>query len=157
MNRRRLLQAAAAILGSSGAVFQPWLRAGSAHAETPKARVRPGEAGWPSEASWDRLRNAVGGRLTKVSSPLAACAGQDCTRLFRQLKNPYFLRDEAGLTQTLGWVDAWTSAPSAYAIAATSTADVVAGVNFARENNVRLAVKGGGHSYQGHPAPRTRC
>ena len=27
--------------------------------------------------------------------------------------------------------------------------DVVAAVNFARENNLRLVVKGGGHSYQG--------
>ena len=76
-------------------------------------------------------------------------SGQDCGPLFRQLKNPYFLRDEAGLTQTFGWVDAWTSAPSRYAIAAESTADVIAGVNFARENNLRLVVKGGGHSYQG--------
>jgi hypothetical protein len=97
----------------------------------------------------------VGGRLTEVHSPLEACAKaagpgrQDCGDLFRQLKNPYFLRDEAGLTQTLGWVDAWTSSPSAYAIAAEMTADVVAGVNFARENNLRLVVKGGGHSYQG--------
>lgn len=30
-----------------------------------------------------------------------------------------------------------------------STEDVVAAVNFARENNLRLVVKGGGHSYQG--------
>ena len=29
------------------------------------------------------------------------------------------------------------------------TEDVVAAVNFARENNLRLVVKGGGHSYQG--------
>ena len=34
-------------------------------------------------------------------------------------------------------------------MAAESTADVVAAVNFARENNLRLVVKGGGHSYQG--------
>ena len=26
---------------------------------------------------------------------------------------------------------------------------MIAGVNFARENNLRLVVKGGGHSYQG--------
>jgi FAD/FMN-containing dehydrogenase len=41
------------------------------------------------------------------------------------------------------------SAPSAYAVAARSTEDVVAAVNFARENRLRLVVKGGGHSYQG--------
>ena len=31
----------------------------------------------------------------------------------------------------------------------STTDDVVAAVNFARENNLRLVVKGGGHSYQG--------
>jgi hypothetical protein len=34
-------------------------------------------------------------------------------------------------------------------VAARSTADVVAAVDFARQNNLRLVVKGGGHSYQG--------
>ena len=151
MNRRELVKGAAAVLCHSSAVLS--LRARSVHAATPKARVRPGSPGWPSQASWHELRQAVGGRLAEVPSPLVACAkasaSQDCGPLFRQFKNPYFLRDEISLTQTLGWVDAWTSSPSAYAIAAKSTADVVAGVNFARENNLRLVVKGGGHSYQG--------
>ena len=44
---------------------------------------------------------------------------------------------------------AWTSRPSVYAVEAKSTTDVVAAVNFARTNNLRLVVKGGGHSYQG--------
>jgi FAD/FMN-containing dehydrogenase len=69
--------------------------------------------------------------------------------VFKELKNPYYLGDEVGLTQSLGWVDAWTSQPSVYAVAARTTDDVVAAVNFARENNLRLVVKGGGHSYQG--------
>jgi hypothetical protein len=88
-----------------------------------------------------------------VRSPLEECAAQPsslaCDRIFRLLKNPYYLRDEVGLTQSLGWVDAWTSAPSVYAVAAETVADVVAAVNFAREHNLRLVVKGGGHSYQG--------
>lgn len=59
------------------------------------------------------------------------------------------LPDEVGLTQTLGWVDGWTSRPSVYAVAARTTDDVVAAINFAREHNLRLVLKGGGHSYQG--------
>jgi FAD/FMN-containing dehydrogenase len=46
-------------------------------------------------------------------------------------------------------VDDWTSRPSVYAVAAAESADVVAAVNFARDHNLRLVVKGGGHSYLG--------
>jgi len=95
----------------------------------------------------------VGGQLIRVQSPLVTCMDApsrlNCTHVFRQLKNPYYLGDEVGLTQTLGWVGAWTSRPSTYAVAARTTQGVVAAVNFARENNLRIVVKGGGHSYQG--------
>jgi FAD/FMN-containing dehydrogenase len=64
------------------------------------------------------------------------------------LKNPYYIGDQPGLTQTLGWIDAWASKPSVYA-AARDGKDVAGAVNFARQNNLRLVVKGGGHSYQG--------
>ena len=117
------------------------------------SRVRPGDAGWPSEARWNGLADAVGGRLVKVNDPLAVCrqASDDaaCLSLFKALRNPYFISDDLALTETSGWLDAWTSAPSAYAVKAQTTNDVVAAVNFARENNLRLVVKGGGHSYQG--------
>ncbi|HJU19629.1 MAG TPA: FAD-dependent oxidoreductase [Stellaceae bacterium] len=65
------------------------------------------------------------------------------------MKNPYYLGDQVGLMQTAGWVDAWTSEPSVYAVAAETTGDVVKAVDFARENALRLVVKGGGHSYLG--------
>src|ERR1700689_3286944 len=119
----------------------------------PQARVRLGDPAWPSEASWDQLDRDVGGRLIKVRSPLADCVGgtpdANCEQVFKELKNPYYLGDEVGLTQSLGWIGAWTSEPSVYAVAAKTTQDVVAAVNFARENNLRLVVKGTGHSYQG--------
>ncbi|MCJ0763282.1 FAD-binding protein [Variovorax terrae] len=117
------------------------------------ARVRPGDAAWPSAARWQQLGEQVGGRLIRVQSPLVACrsepASAACAQLFKAVKNPYFIGDDVALTQTLGWVDAWTSMPSAYAVAARHTSDVVAAVNFAREHRLRLVVKGGGHSYQG--------
>lgn len=65
------------------------------------------------------------------------------------LKNPYYIGDSPELTQTLGWIEAWVTKPSIYAVAARSAVDVSAAVDFARENNLRLVVKGGGHSYQG--------
>ncbi len=62
---------------------------------------------------------------------------------------PYYIGDNVGLTQTLGWTDAWTSSPSVWAVAARTSADVVAAVNFARRRRLRLVVKGGGHSFLG--------
>ncbi|HLH90363.1 MAG TPA: FAD-dependent oxidoreductase [Xanthobacteraceae bacterium] len=120
---------------------------------TATARVRRGDPGWPAAASWEELRARTGGRLIEVHSPIETCrpaaSDEACRALFRELNNPYFIGDEVGLTQTTAWVDAWSYAPSVYAVAAESTADVVAAVNFARDNSLRLVVKGGGHSYLG--------
>jgi FAD/FMN-containing dehydrogenase len=128
-------------------------RATGAPAGVPIRRVRASDPEWPDGESWDRLDRDVGGRLIKVPSPLAACASAHddaaCQALRDDLQNPYFIGDHPGATQTCGWLDAWISTPSAYAVAVETTADVVAAVNFAREHRLRLVVKGGGHSYQG--------
>ena len=115
-------------------------------------RVRPSDPAWPSAAAWEVLNRSVGGNLIKVQPLLAACVNQGrpkCQDMLEAVKNPYYVGDQPAGTQTAGWVDAWMSAPSVYAVAARSTEDVVAAVNFARGNRLRLVVKGGGHSYQG--------
>ncbi|MDR5781643.1 FAD-binding oxidoreductase [Caballeronia sp. LZ065] len=73
----------------------------------------------------------------------------DCLARLEEARNPIALGDDSGGTQISGWLDAWTPRASAYAVAARSTADVVAGINFVRQHNLRLVVKGGGHSYLG--------
>jgi FAD/FMN-containing dehydrogenase len=154
MNRRHFLKSAAAIAVTPAlwAQMPPSSAKGAVSGHFTR-RVRPGDPAWPSAASWEMLSRDVGGRLIKVESPLAACQNAPgsaaCNDFFKQLKNPYYIGEQLALTQTSGWADAWTSAPSIYAVAATKTEDVVAAVNFARENNLRLVVKGGGHSYQG--------
>jgi FAD/FMN-containing dehydrogenase len=116
-------------------------------------RVHPTDPGWPSKEAWKRLNDSVGSNLIPVEFPIQACEaganGAACQDLLKNLKNPYYIGDQPGVTQTLGWVDAWATKPSVYAIAARNAQDIAAGVNFARENNLRLVVKGGGHSYQG--------
>lgn len=105
-------------------------------------------------APWDALRKRVGDRLIPVRSPLLESArtgiGQDAAVLFARLRNPYYLGDDPALTQTLGWIDAWTSQPSLYAVAARDAADVSAAIDVARTHALRLVVKGGGHSYFGN-------
>ncbi|MFT3728961.1 MAG: FAD-binding oxidoreductase [Terricaulis sp.] len=116
-------------------------------------RVRPGDAGWPSATEWDALRTQVGGNLLQPTSLYGSCttdvASAACRALLPNLRNPFYIGDQAGGTQVTGWLDAWQPSVSPYAVAAHTTADVVAAVNFARRHNLRVAVKGGGHSYQG--------
>src|SRR6202451_4032675 len=116
-------------------------------------RVRPGDPSWPSAASWEKLKQQVGGNLIPVQFPPTACQGASesasCQDVLKNLDNPYFIGDNPGITQTLGWVDAWATKPSVYAVAARNAGDISAAVDFARKNNLRLVVKGGGHSYQG--------
>ena len=85
-------------------------------------RVRPSDAAWPGAASWEKLKQDVGGNLIKVQSPFAACKGAaesaECQEVIKNLQNPFYIGDQAGATQTTGWVDGWMSAPSAYAAVA---------------------------------------
>jgi FAD/FMN-containing dehydrogenase len=142
MKRRDLFKASLSLslLGAAPA----WVAA----ARMQRSRVRPGAVGWPSQAQWQGLQRATGGALLKLDAAFAGC-GTGCAELLGQIGNPYFIGDQPALTQTSGWLDAWASRHSAYAVAAKSAADVAAAVNFARTHKLRLVVKGGGHSYLG--------
>lgn len=136
LNRRQILQAAA-VLGGVAVT-------GAGCSST---------SGWPSSSLWDELREKVGGRLIRPTSPLAACFADAesaaCTDAMARMQNPFYLEDEAGATQTKGWLKAWATAVTPYAVAATSASDVAAAVEFARENDVKLVIKGTGHDYLG--------
>ena len=117
----------------------------STHAAGRRCVARRGKLG-PAQTSRQRTF------LIRVQSPTAVCipdADAACQQILKDLENPYYVGDQPGGTQSSGWVDAWMAAPSIYAVAATKTADVVAAVDFARVHNLRLVVKGGGHSYLG--------
>jgi FAD/FMN-containing dehydrogenase len=146
LNRREFLQV-------SGAASLSRLLPRGSFASPAIRRVRPSDPGWPSKEAWKRLNDAVDGNLIPVEFPIEACLSSsqsaDCKALFANVKNPYYIGDNPGMTQTLGWVGAWATKPSVYAVAARNADDIAAAVNFAREHNLRLVVKGGGHSYQG--------
>ena len=157
MNRRKFLKRVAALPAWSALspLFPRLFPKGSA-APAPAApfrRVRPGDPGWPSAAEWKTLEQRVGGRLLPAPSPLAPCLDAPesaaCAARLGEMQNPYFLSEQPGGTQLSGWLDAWTPAPSVYAVAARSAGDVAAAVDFAREHRLRLVIKGAGHSYLG--------
>jgi FAD binding domain/Berberine and berberine like len=151
--RRRLLQQCAALASVRSMPLAAGAAALNAQAR-PRGRVRPQHPDWPSARQWQILRDGVGDALLEVQSPWPACiaatSGSACTQLFKSVRNPYFLGDDVALTQSLGWVGAWISQPSVYAVAARTSRDVAAAVNFARRHRLRLVVKGGGHSYHGN-------
>ena len=145
LSRRGFLNGVLAVSGASilGAACS------TPSGSTPPGSTRPGLG----TVNWQALRDQVGDRLIQVQSPLAPCmtdgGGAACSATLRSLKNPFFNEDEPGATQTTGWLDAWTPAVSPYAVAAEGAEDIAAAVNFARDNGIRLAVKGTGHDYLG--------
>ena len=68
MLRRELLGAAASAAMLSTARANPVARG--------PGRVRPGDAGWPSEARWSELGQAVGGRLSRPAGHDGALRGR---------------------------------------------------------------------------------
>ena len=109
MNRRESLKAMA--LAALLPILPRRLRA-----NTTFQRRRPSDAAWPSQAEWQRLNDAVGGNLIAVDDPLSILRtdpdGTSAKGLIENLKNPFYVGDQAGLTQTMGWVDAWATKPA---------------------------------------------
>jgi hypothetical protein len=108
MNRRTFLK-------RSGAASLLQLWPGDLFASPAIRRVRPSDPGWPVKQAWKRLNDAVRGNLMPVDFPINACMSSSqndqCKNLFENLKNPYYIGDNPGVTQTLGWVDAWSTNP----------------------------------------------
>lgn len=135
LSRRALLAAAAAAPWAS---ISPGLAAPTTH------RVRPGDPDWPNAAAWRALGERLQGALEPVSMPdLSGPAGA------RLASNPYYIGEQPALTQSSGWIDAWQSAPSPYVVRAKSAQDVSTALGFAARRRIRVAVRGGAHSYLG--------
>ena len=61
----------------------------------------------------------------ELPAPFGACEtdpkGAPCVDAVANIQNPFYLGDQPGGTQVSGWLDAWTPAPSAYAVKAMAT------------------------------------
>lgn len=118
-----------------------------------QCRYLPNSPHWPKADQWAALAKQLDGALVKPSSPVAACQqnaeSSACKTALKNMKNPFYMQEKPGRSESQGWVDAWKAQPSSYAIEAKSVSDVVAAVNFARQHNLRLVIKGAGHDYLG--------
>ncbi|KAK4246249.1 FAD binding domain-protein [Corynascus novoguineensis] len=130
-------------------------------------RYLPTDAGWPTRADWDRLNNTVGGKLIR-GEPLAQscywsfedpakCAqvrdGWGSNSLYYDdpvaVMSPFWLNNSCNPFLSSAGPKCTLDNIASYAINITDAATVIAGIEFARQNNIRLSIKNTGHDYLG--------
>ncbi|KAJ5956831.1 hypothetical protein N7501_011110 [Penicillium viridicatum] len=129
----------------------------------------PGDEDWPSAAKWSKLNNTVNGHLIATTplpsvchnGPIGTYDADACTAI----------RDEWTLSTTFIYAPAEAMGPyfqnqscdpfsaqyqpclldnyASYSLNVTGASDVVAGIKFSQDNNVRLVIKNTGHDFTG--------
>ena len=138
-------------------------------------RCMPQQQCWPSPSEWTSLNDTIEGNLAAVRPLAAVChAGSEedaaaCREVSSQWTNSTYRAGQPGAVQWANWeawpahnqtcyVDTAPSIPcgqgrvSLYSVQAKSAAHIQAGVRFARQHNLRLAVKNSGHDFLGRSA-----
>lgn len=125
----------------------------------------PNSPSWPSIAQWNALNVSISGHLLAPLPPAAVCDttlsvydSASCSYVASQYTISNFHSQDPVSVDQPNWEDdaCLPSSPHCnlqqfptYVVNATEAAHVQAAVNFAREQNVRLIVKGTGHDYLG--------
>ncbi|KAH6612777.1 hypothetical protein B0J18DRAFT_441027 [Chaetomium sp. MPI-SDFR-AT-0129] len=126
----------------------------------------PGDARWPKSAEWDRLNATVDGRLIATVPIAQVChdptfSPEECAQVEGQwnaaivmttrpaeIMTPWFQNQSC-----VAFSDRSTPCDlgnyASYSIRVSNADDVVAGIGFARKNNIRLVVKNTGHDFFG--------
>ncbi|ABK90143.1 FAD-binding oxidoreductase [Francisella tularensis subsp. novicida] len=116
-------------------------------------RCLPSKPCWPDQQQWDTLAKSLKGKLIKPISPFYICEknsdSEECKSVLQNIKNPFYMQSDAGRNESQGWYGAWYNQSSSYAVEVEDTQDIVKAVNFAREYNLRIVIKGAGHDYLG--------
>ncbi|CAG8958606.1 hypothetical protein HYFRA_00009923 [Hymenoscyphus fraxineus] len=112
-------------------------------------RAIPGDSNWPSQDVWTELNKTVGGRLIATIPQAAVCHREGyggvqydeaaCAALAKVWDFPKTYIN--GTCELGNYVS--------YAISVSGVEDVVAGIRFSQENNVRLVIKNTGHDFLG--------
>lgn len=119
---------------------------------------------WPTLQAWTQLNASVRGHLVAGAaalSPVDSCSNsksgsEQCELALNRSKATEFWNMKfTGGFQSTGLQGGFSTRPSEYAVVAQSTDDVRLAVNFARDHNLRLVVKGTGHDYMGRNTATT--
>ncbi|KAI1100577.1 putative FAD-dependent isoamyl alcohol oxidase [Jackrogersella minutella] len=134
-----------------------------------ECRYIPGDADWPSPDDWSNLNKTIQGRLIETVPQASVChtspySDFDATAC-ETLKTTW---NEAQIYETKpaefmnGYYQNQSCDPftaeskicdlgnyAAYSINVTGPDDVLAGIQFAKHNNIRLVIKSTGHDYNG--------
>ncbi|KAI9048465.1 hypothetical protein LZ554_007300 [Drepanopeziza brunnea f. sp. 'monogermtubi'] len=140
--------------------------ADSYHSGEPPCRYIPGDARWPSGEKWDKLNATVGGRLIATKPVASVCHdpiynAAICSTLKDEWDTPLpFIQAPAEIMTALFQNQSCVpftsiSTPctlgnyASFSINVTGVRDAVAGLKFAKDNNIRLVIKNTGHDYLG--------
>lgn len=134
-------------------------------------RYIPGDDGWPNANTWAQLNETVGGRLIATVPQASVChtggyassqlneteckvlqTQWDYPQIFEphsgEIMNPYFQNQSCDpFTATTKPCELGNYV--SYSINVASAEDVVVGIRFSKENNVRLVIKNTGHDFLG--------
>ncbi|KAI8626384.1 hypothetical protein F5Y19DRAFT_488221 [Xylariaceae sp. FL1651] len=135
----------------------------------PRCRYLPGDTAWPNQSAWNKLNQTVGGRLirgtplgqTCYGSDLTASAQTQCAKLQSEwtflepflddpvnVMSPYWMNKSCSPFDGPGGSCSLGNLPS-FAINVSSADDMIAGVKFAQNNNIRIVIKNTGHDFLG--------
>ncbi|KAF2849814.1 FAD binding domain-containing protein [Plenodomus tracheiphilus IPT5] len=135
-------------------------------AKPEQCRCLPGDACWPSTATWSTLNSTIGGKLVATVPIGSPCHdptynATTCKVLQDQWTNPlthipsshsimqsYFANQSCDpFTDRI--VPCKLGNYAAFSVKVTDSGDIVAALNFAKEHNVRVLVRNTGHDFLG--------
>ncbi|KAF2004791.1 isoamyl alcohol oxidase [Amniculicola lignicola CBS 123094] len=137
-----------------------------------RCKTYPGDAAWPTASTWSTLNSTVGGNLFKVVPPGASCYNsfggasmynqQQCSaansgwskedwHAEQQVTNmwTFYTNHTCNPTATRSSGQCTLGHLPEYVIMAKAKEHIKAGVDFARENNLRLVIRNTGHDFMG--------
>ncbi|KAL3450831.1 hypothetical protein BJX65DRAFT_322349 [Aspergillus insuetus] len=140
----------------------------------PACYCQPGQACWPTEASWRALNSTIGGNLVDVKPLAYVCHDPDydeaqCALIRSETHSSSFRSSQPGALQYQNWeawpakqeqcyVEAPRSVPcsqgriSLYSAVVRTAQHVQASVKFAAKYNIKLAIRNSGHDFLGRSA-----